>query len=276
MGKALLSEAEFSRNVVSRARRERPDIQVQTMGKYMLLVETESGRRRVVSLLSLYQSYCQAPHNRDEVVGAFLSDQVYREPVEIVGDFAENRGRIMPQVVPDALLEYCRQDQRELAAVQYVGGLAVAFVVDEDERYAYIQRHLMLDWGVAETDLLQASLENLRALSREIDTPYFIGEGERVSVVWETFDGYDASRILLTNELNTMAAQVGGNPVIAIPHRDYLIMFGDTDPEFVLLMQERVREDFEGHNYPITAQLFTLQSGSLVPYDENRRDRMVN
>jgi uncharacterized protein YtpQ (UPF0354 family) len=276
MGKALLSEAEFSRTVVTRAKRERPDIRVKSMGKCLLLVETESGRRRVVSLLSLYESYREAPHTRDEVVAAFLSDQVYREPVEIAGTFAENRTKVLPQVVPYGLLEYCRQDNQELAAVDYVGGLAVAFVVDEDERYAYIHRDLMESWGVGETDLLKAALENLQELGRGVETHFCVGEGERKTVVWETFDGYDASRILLTGDLNAMAARVGGNPVIAIPHRDYMVMFGDTDPEFLLHMEERIREDFEAHNYPISPRLFTLRGGSLVPYSAERRERLVN
>lgn len=277
MGKALLSEAEFSRAVITRARRERPDIRVQSMGKYLLLVEAAPGQRRVVSLASLYQSYCASPTTRDEVVAAFLAAQVYQQPGDVEGTFAENRPRVMPQVVPQDLVDHFRWENRELAAVGYVVGMAIAFVVDEEEGYAFITRRIMLEWGVDETVLLRTAMENLQAQSRTIDTYYRVGEGNRLSVVWETFDGYDASRMLLSRELTEATALINGNPVIAVPHRDYMVMFGDADPDFVEEMRERIREEFESQSCAITPRLFTLEDGNLVLYDDGRqRERLVN
>ncbi|HYG60634.1 MAG TPA: DUF1444 family protein [Symbiobacteriaceae bacterium] len=277
MGKTLLSATEFSRIIVSRVKKERPDIRVQTMGKSMLLVESEPGKPRVVSLEPLYQSYCDAPTARDEVIDAFLSALVYEEPGEVQGTFAMNRDKILPQVVPHSLLEFCRRERQELASLDYVGGLGIAFVVDEDERYAYIHRSVMVQWGIDEMALLQAAVMNLQHLSGDTGSSYRVGRGYRTEVVWETFDGYDASRILLKGELNEAAASLAGNPIIGIPHRDYMVMFGDTDPEFVADMQERIRTDFESHSYPITPALFTLVGGNLVPYDRpHNLERVVN
>jgi|GEM_PF-2706331 len=277
MAKALLSGAEFSRMVVSRVRRERPDLRVKSMGTFMLVVEAEPGRSRTVSLVQLYQSYCDSPLERDEVVGSFLSAVVYQEPAAVQGTFLENRSRIMPQVVPPSLLDYCRMQDRELASVDFVGGLGIAFVFDESERYAYIHSSVRDEWGITNTDLLAAALENLAALTREIDPPHRIGRGDRLTLVWEAFDGYDASRILLTRDLVHGAALMAGHPIIAIPHRDYMVMFGDTNTDLLNEMADRVREDFESHSYPITSRLFTLHDGVLVPYEGNRRrERMVN
>jgi uncharacterized protein YtpQ (UPF0354 family) len=277
MAKALLSEAEFSRVVVNRVKRERPDIRVQPVGKYMLLVEPASGRQRMVSLADLYQSYRQEPLQRDEVIGAFLENAVYEDPTEILGTFAENRDKIMPQVVPVTLLEYCKRDNRELASTAYMGELAIAFVLDEEERYTYIHRQVMDGWAVDEHAMYQAAMENLQRLSTDLDAYYRLGTGVRSSLVWETFDGYDASRILLSRELVEAAIQVPGTPLIGIPNRDYMIMFSDVDPDFVAEVRERIREDFSAHDYPITARLFTLVDGVLVPYDDlQRQERMVN
>ncbi|HWI60776.1 MAG TPA: DUF1444 family protein [Symbiobacteriaceae bacterium] len=276
MGKALLSEDEFSREIVNRAKRERPDIRVQPMGKYLLLVEPTQGRQRVVSLANLYESYVQAPRKRDQVIGAFLEALVYEEEPMIAGTFAENRGNIMPQVVPQTLLEYCKQDNRELAAVPYLGGLAIAFVLDEAERYTYIHQRVMQGWGASETELLQAAMENMQQMGTE-EAYYQIGMDERMTLVWETFDGYDASRILLTRDVIAAAAQVPGNVLIGIPNRDYMVLFSDLNAEFVAEMREKIREDFESHDYPITSRLFTLVDGVLAPYDEQQRPaRVVN
>lgn len=276
MGKGLLSEAEFSREIVNRARRERPDIRLEPMGQYLLLVQPNQGHQRVVSLADLYQSYCEAPKQCDDVISAFLETRIYEDQPAICGSFAENRANIMPQVVPLSLLEYCRKEDRELAAMPYLSGLAIAFVLDEAERYSYIHRRVLEEWAVPETDLLQAAMENLQHLG-EGEVHYQIGTDERITLVWETFDGYDASRMLLSQVINQAAAQVPGNPLIAIPNRDYMVLFSDVNPDFVAEMRDRIREDFERHDYPITARLFTLDGGVLVPYDENRKQaRVVN
>ncbi|MDF2628069.1 MAG: hypothetical protein K0R39_1900 [Symbiobacteriaceae bacterium] len=276
MGKALLSEAEFSRVIVNRARRERPDIRVEPMGDYLLLIRPLQGQQRVVSMAELYESYCQAPKERDEAIAVFLETRVYEEKPAICGSFAENQEHVMPQVVPMTLVEYCKQDNRELAAIPYLGGLAIAFVLDEEERYTYIHRRVMDDWGVSEMDLLHAAMENLQELG-EGENHYQLGTEERTALVWETYDGYDASRILLSKVINAAAARVPGNPLIGIPNRDYMVLFSDVDPEFVAEMRERIRQDCEGHDYPITSSLFTLDGGVLVPLDEHRRkERVVN
>lgn len=275
MAKPLLSQSAFGKAIVHRARQERPGIQVQTMGKDLLLIQSESGQRRVVSLSNLYQTYCEAPQAKNDVVGDFLANEVYQEPVEISGTFEENRHKIMPQVVPSTLMEFCRKDRRELASLPFLGDLGIAFVADEDERYTYIHRRVMLDWGVDELVLLKAAMDNLQGLSQQGAAYYRLGLGEKTMLVWETFDGYDASRILLTRGLLEAAPLVAGNPVIGIPHRDYMVMFGDADPDFVIHMQERLREEFEAHPYPITSRFLTLVGGNLVPY-AGAQERLVN
>ncbi|HEY3366890.1 MAG TPA: DUF1444 family protein [Symbiobacteriaceae bacterium] len=275
MPRALLTEEEFSRVVASRARREWPDARVEATGKSTLVVEPEPGQRRLISLESLYQLYCEAPLERDDVINHFLASLAYEGPARIHGTFAENRHKVMPQVVPPSLVEFCRADHRELASLDYVGDLSIAFVLDEPERYAYLHLAVMEKWGVTRGDLLAAAVENLEALDPN-GPNHVIGRGNRVTMVWETFDGYDASRLLLTRQLNEAAAHVPGNPVIGIPHRDYLVLFGDADPAFVEEMADRIQQDFEGHSYPITPMLFTLRNGGLAVYGREDGERVVN
>lgn len=267
MGKGLLSEEQFGRVVVTRARRERPDIRVKSMGKSVLVVESEPGRQRLLSLSDLYQAYCDSPTERDQVIGHFLSRLVYQEPPEVRGDWAENRVNVMPQLVPPSLLEFCRDAGRELASIEYVGELSIAFVVDEPERYSYIQRALAEDWGVSALEMLATGVRNLELMNTLAPEYQRFGTDERTTLVWETFDGYDASRLLLTRELVEMAARVPGNPVVAVPHRDYLVMFGDADPLFVEEMAERIRGLYESHSYPVSPRLFTISEGGLRLYE---------
>ncbi len=277
MSKLVLTEEQFSRIVVTRARRERPDIRVKAMGTSFLMVEPEPGRQRVVSLINLYQTYCDSPSERDEVIADFLQSRVFDETGGAPESFAQTRTKIMPQLVPHSLLEVRRQVGRDLAAVSYVGELSIAFVIDEPDRYSYLQRSMTEDWGACDVELLTAAVENLKRL--QTSTPRFqqFGTGMRTRLVWETYDGYDAARILLSRELAEMAALVPGNPVIGVPNRDYLVMFGDADPEFLTEVGAQVRECFEQHDYPLTARLLTLVDGNLEVYPgTGRRVRVLN
>lgn len=273
---SVLTEDEFSKEVLVRMRRERPEIRVEELEHFNLLIEPAPGKQRIISLQTIYQNYIDTPEDKDVMISNFLTNLVYEEPAGIEGDFAANKDRILPQVVPPSLLEFCERDGRELAAVGFVGELSIAFVVDEPERYCYINQSVLDEWGVTSAQLLAAGLKNLERLSTEASCQQF-GTGAQAMFAWETFDGYDASRILLGRELATLAGKVAGSLIIAIPHRDYMVAFGDADPDFVARVQEHVHQDFEQHSYPITAQLFARDIyGRLVPYSGQSQRSLVN
>jgi hypothetical protein len=274
MGKSILRPDEFSRLVATRLQKERPEAEVLPLGQSFLMV-VEAGRRRVHSLASYYERYSQTPERRDVLIDMFLRHAAKdrRRPPTLL----EIREKVLPQVVPVALVEQAHRDGRELAAVRHVGDLAIAFVIDEADRYTYIHQRLMARWEVRETDLLALAVRNLQVISKDLAPPLRIGRGKRQCLIWEAFDGYDASRILLTRSLAVMAAHVEGNPVIAVPHRDYMVMFGDSDPAFVEEMVERVRDEASHHKYPISERLYTLNYGAVTLYDWNEgRERVVN
>lgn len=193
----------------------------------------------------------------------------------IRGDFAANRSRILPQVVPESLLAVCRASGRELVTVPFPGQLAVAFVVDEEERYYYITRQTQRSWRVSEAEMLAQALGNLRETSQDLVWKQ-IGTGPRTFFLCETFDGYDASRILLVRELTRIAGRVAGSLVVGIPHRDYMIALGDGDPAFVAEIAASVHEDFQRSAYPITPELFTLDGGRVTPYKKTNEQRFLN
>lgn len=199
------------------------------------------------------------------------------EPVEVYCSYGAYRQRLLPQVVPQRLLSLSRKERHELASVEFINQVAIAFVVDNEDGYSFVSGSQAREWEVNPMQLLADAMQNLREISNQGPSFYQLGTGERLILVWETFDGYDASRILLTQNLNRMAARVAGNPVIAIPHRDYLVMFGDADPDFVAEMAEKVYQFYRSHMYPVTPRLFTLQDGNLLPYEETfRMQRMMN
>lgn len=207
-----------------------------------------------------------------EVAGATLGLQVEHWPQAT--DFAANRARVFPQVVPPSLLEFCRGEERELAAVPFAADLSVAFVLDEVERYCYITATTAQRWDVSGPDLMAVAIGNLERDSHTLAWKQ-IGTGERTFYLCETFDGYDASRILLTEMLSGLSTRVPGNLVVGIPHRDFLVAAGDRNRQFVEELAATVQQDFLAARYPITPQLYTLRSRTIVPYQEAWADRSL-
>ena len=178
------------------------------------------------------------------------------------------RGRLLPQLVPDWLVPEELRCDRAPATVHHMGDVAVAFVIDGPGQPAYVDVGLLGHWGVAETELLAPALANLARTYRPFAHR---GRGERLALVWDSHDGYDAARLLLTRRLCEAAAQVPGNPVIGVPHRDRLVIFGDRNPEFVAEMAELIDDEFRHHPYPVSAQLYTLCGGALRLYRPERK-----
>lgn len=277
MAKNLLNESQFCQTVALRARLERPDLRVEPMGEEFLLVEDPLGQRSLLPLNPTYRAYCAAPDQEISLIESLLQNLPTGEPSADRSSWLENRSRVMPQIVPPSLLEHCRRDGRELVALNFVDELSIAFVLDEEERYAYLNRRVLEGWGVSERELLATAMENLQSYSPngEGALVYQMGSEARLMFAWETFDGYDATRILLSRQLVQMAGRVYGNPVIAIPHRDYLVLFGDSDPDFLAEMQDRVQHEFQENPYPVSDRLFTLQNGYISLYN-GRRMRVLN
>jgi uncharacterized protein YtpQ (UPF0354 family) len=277
MSKHLLNESQFCQTVALRARLERPDLRVEPMGEEFLLVEDPIGQRSLLPLNAAYRAYCAAPDQEIHLIDSLLQTLPAGERAPDRSSWAENRTRVMPQIVPLSLLEHCKRDGRELVALNFVDEISIAFVLDEADRYAYLNRRLLASWGVSERELLATAMENLQGYSPngEGAQVYQMGHGARQMFTWETFDGYDSTRILLNRQLVQMAARVEGNPVIAVPHRDYLVLFGDADPDFLAEMQERIQHEFQESPYPVSERLFTLQNGYVSLYN-GRRMRVLN
>lgn len=181
------------------------------------------------------------------------------------GGLAQVRARVLPQVVPMSLLEHCQHVGQELATMPLTDSLAVAMVVDEAERYRYITLEMLTQWQAKPVAVLALALQNLKKMSLHLSWKQ-IGSGAKAMFLCETFDGYDASRVLLGGKLVELAGRTAGSLLIGMPHRDFLVALGDSDPEFVSEMQELVQEYFDTGSYPIAPNLFWLQDGRLVPY----------
>lgn len=127
----------------------------------------------------------------------------------------------------------------------------------------------LVSWGIGVTDIQDAALRNLAAWSA---TAAWTDEvsGERRLISSDTGDGWDASRILLHEVRDKLAAELGGagRVLIGLPERHLLIAgaLRPGDDEFAALFAEFVLESSGGADEPVDRRVFELVDGHLVEF----------
>jgi uncharacterized protein YtpQ (UPF0354 family) len=115
-------------------------------------------------------------------------------------------------------------------------------------------------------DVHERAIANLRRRTLEQVDYVTAGAGEQRLFIFNSGDGYDATRLLLSDVLTTWARALPGNLVIGIPNRDFLIGFSDANPEILERVAQQIQADAAGREHGLTDQLFTLESGEVREY----------
>ncbi len=222
---------------------------------------------RVASLENLYRVHQLAPEE--------FQHQVERWAVELLrdaegtpdrfADFDEIQDRLMPIIVSSDLA-----DLRASSIINQpvVEGLSVTYVLDSDRTFAYVPVEELKRWNKTLDELHEVALNNLIARSQAIQAHAAQDDDGSVSlVVFQTLDGYDASRLLLPT-LNDRLREYLGSPFgAAIPNRDILLCFRN-DPENITRLRAQIAQDYRTMPHQITDKIFLITPDGVAPYNE--------
>jgi len=226
------------------------------------------GRPVLVELENFYHIYRRQPQRLDSIIQAVLESVRSQMPQRGAVSFEQIKERIYPMLKPNAILaEVSEQGLPMLAYRLFLADLAQLYVIDEDRSFAYINEEHLLVWGISEEQLYQTALDNLRRLTLKPDMCTVIGEDERSLMIYSAGDGYDATRLLLTDLLQEWQERIPGRLVIGIPHRDVLVGFSDADPSILRRIAMQIAKDMTHAEYGLTDQLFTVVDGRLELYE---------
>lgn len=127
----------------------------------------------------------------------------------------------------------------------------------------------LVSWGVSVADIQDAALRNLTAWSAAAAWTDEVS-GERRLISSDTGDGWDASRILLTEVRDKLTAELGGagRVLVGLPERHLLVAgaLRPGDDEFAALFAEFVIESSGGADEPVDRRVFELVDGRLVEF----------
>jgi uncharacterized protein YtpQ (UPF0354 family) len=153
-----------------------------------------------------------------------------------------------------------------LAYREFLADLMVTYVIDEERSVAYINEDHLDRWNISVQDLHEQALENLRRRTDANVRYTTVGEGEQRLFIFNSGDGYDATRLLLADVLSNWARELPGHLVAGIPNRDFLIAFSDANPEILRAVAHQIQADSAQREYGLTEQLFTLVDGVVKEY----------
>jgi uncharacterized protein YtpQ (UPF0354 family) len=226
-----------------------------------------NGADVAADLGNFYMAYKRDPSQIDVVVQTFARTLLGIQPDRATSDYAELSGRVYPILKPiDMLAEVRERKLPMLAYREFLADLMIAYVIDEERSFAYINEDHLERWKISIVDLHQQAIDNLRRRTDERATYTAVGAGEQRLFIFNSGDGYDATRLLLSDVLADWAREVPGRLVIGIPNRDFLIAFSDANSEVLRGVAAQVQSDAAQREYGLTEQLFTLANGVVKEY----------
>jgi uncharacterized protein YtpQ (UPF0354 family) len=144
-------------------------------------------------------------------------------------------------------------------------GLQIAYAIDHDRTIAYISRSRFEKWGITIDQLHETAIENLTARSEAIAAHAGTDENGQVNLIlFETRDGYDASRILLPTLHDRLREHLGSPFAAAIPNRDILLCFRN-ESDMLDRLREQIGEDYRSMPHQVTDKLFLVTPDGIAP-----------
>lgn len=147
-----------------------------------------------------------------------------------------------------------------------VAHLRVAYVIDSDRSMSYIPPSTLRRWGVQIDEVHEQAVANLVKRSEQLAAHAAADEQGQVNLIlFQTMDGYDATRLLLPTLHERLREHLGSPFVAGVPNRDILLCFRGDDAT-VARLRGQIGEDFRNMPNSITDQLLLVTADGIAAY----------
>lgn len=189
----------------------------------------------------------------EQFIASFLSARQLRQtplPLEVVS------GKILPRIHPlEAMAGSAANNP--LACQPFVNDTVILYAIDLNGASVPITIEQLIRWGVDVEEIDRIARQNLAVHRPRMELRSFQTESA-TAAVFNTGDGYDASRLLLQQLHTQLSRDLGRTFLVAIPSRDVFIAFPCEPSDFVTRLKKRVEVDYRKLPNPITSDLFLV------------------
>jgi uncharacterized protein YtpQ (UPF0354 family) len=178
------------------------------------------------------------------------------------GGFEDLKERLLPVLLAEAPQDI---DSAGIVSQPLIDGLRVAYVLDHDRTISYLPRSLFDQWEIPVDQLHDTAIANLVARSEAINAHAAQdNDGGVYLILFQTMDGYDASRLLLPTLHERLRSYLGSPFVAAVPNRDILICFRN-ETEVVEKLTQKIGQDYRSMPHEVTDKLFLVTPDGIAP-----------
>ena len=219
----------------------------------------------VASLENLYRSVVLHPDESRHQIERWIVEllRASEGSPDRNGSFDELRDRILPMILSEKDIA----SHRHTVTQPLIEGLHVAYAIDSDRTIAYIPRVQFESWGITREELHEASIENLVARSEAMAAHAAQDEDGQVNLIlFQTMDGYDASRVLLPTLHEKLREYLGSPFAAGIPNRDILLCFRNDD-DTVARLRDQIGDDHRKMPHGVTDRLLLVTADGIAPRD---------
>ena len=216
----------------------------------------------VASLENLYRSVVLHPDESRHQIERWIVEllRAAEGSPDRNGSFDELRDRILPMILSEKDIA----SHRNTVTQPLIEGLHVAYAIDSDRTIAYIPEAQFESWGVSREDLHAAAIENLVSRSEAMAAHAAQDEDGQVNLIlFQTMDGYDASRVLLPTLHERLREYLGSPFAAGIPNRDILLCFRNDD-ETVARLRDQIGEDHKKMPHGVTEKLLLVTADGIA------------
>jgi uncharacterized protein YtpQ (UPF0354 family) len=221
---------------------------------------------QLASMENVYRSALLQPDQAAGIIERWIVEMIRASegPPTQHAPYEELAERIMPVVLRDGSVD---PETALMVTQSLVSGLSVGYVVDSDRSFWYIPKASFESWHISIDDLHERALSNLVERSQAISAHAAQDPDGKINLIlFQTGDGFDASRILLPT-LNERLREHLGSPFLAgIPNREILLCFRD-DEETVDRLRQQIKTDYKQMPHPITDRLLLVTPDGIAPHD---------
>ncbi|RYD49348.1 MAG: DUF1444 family protein, partial [Verrucomicrobiaceae bacterium] len=265
----VLTPHQFTQEFAEALKKADPELKVLVVEDLELKIVAANGRDFTAFLNNAYDTYKQDPKAKDETIQRFVVSNL--ETIGVVRDGVD-RKQIVPVIKDRPWLEETRQallsrGAKELPENVYVDlnpDLIVVYGEDSPKNIRYLGTKDLELAGIKRSELRALACENLKRMLPKIerhgaDGVYMITAG----------GDYEASLLLLDSIWSDNQMDVSGDPVVAIPTRDLLLVTGSANPQGIKKIRQLAEESITKGSYRLTQKLFVYRNGRFNEFEGN-------
>ncbi|MCP4783105.1 MAG: DUF1444 family protein [Fuerstiella sp.] len=253
----------FRGEVVQLGRKYFPLLSIKATGSFGLQIEDSE-----INLANFYRSYLQQPNNFKQIVLPGLTTVVRLQewgPDQLMPPLAEISDRVMPMLYPENEADTTLKD---FVKMPWVCGLAVMFVLDEDNTYRFVHRKMLQSWQISEEGLHALAIDNLNTFARNNPLEVtVIGEDDDARMLVPVSpNAYNSVRLLGPELHGRLRKLLGAELVVGVPNRDFFVAVSLNHPDLVSDVQQRVIQDYQSMHHPLTSRLLVISADGVSEY----------